>query len=163
MSLALIVMIVLGIVLSGPFVLFMVRRPLIKGGVTNGLVEIIPHALMSDSEKRFYEVLQIAAPSFLICPQVAKSATVTRPSYQNLLCRWLDFDQKQLDFVLVDHVTLMTHLVIQLDNHCNRQTENIHLDKIQAQPVYPCLRVQVSQTHNVEELSAKICIALGQR
>lgn len=165
MSLTLTAFIVIGLVVLGPLVLFMLRRPSSRGGVHDGLLEIIPHALMSEAEKRFFEVLESAAPSFLICPQVAMSAIVTRPSHQNQLRYRAAFSQKRLDFVLVDRDTLTARLVVELDDssHRHRQAEDAKRDEMLTQAGYPVLRVPVRQSYNVKELSAKVRSALERR
>lgn len=163
MSSALTVLIVLALVLLGPVMLFMLRGTPCRGGADNELLELIPHALMTEAEKRFFEVLETAAaPTFLVCPQVAMSAIVTRPSHQNQLRHRAAFSQKRLDFVLVDRETLTARLVVELDDqsHRNRQTEDAKRDEMLAEAGYPTLRVPVRQTYSVKDLVTKIRMTL---
>lgn len=164
MSLTLLFFVIFGFVLLVPVVLFMLRGKIGQGD-TQDLLELIPHALMSEAEKRFFNVLETAAPSFLVCPQVAMSAIVTRPSHQNQLRHRAAFSQKRLDFVLVERETLTACLVVELDDrsHHNRQAEDARRDAMLAQAGYPTLRVPVRQTYNVKDLTLKIRMALDQR
>lgn len=165
MPLTFIVSIVLGFVLAVPIVLFMFRRTTSRGGVKDGLLEIIPHALMSEAEKRFFEVLEAAAPSFLVCPQVAMSAIVTQPIRHNPLRYWAVRSQKRLDFVLVDRETLTARLVVKLDDssHRHRQAEDAKRGEVLTQAGYPVLRVPVHHSYSIRDLSVKVCSALEQR
>lgn len=165
MSLTFIVLFVLGFVLAVPIVLFMFRGTTSRGGVKDDLLEIIPDALMSEAEKRLFEVLEAAAPSFLVCPQVAMSAIVTRPSHQNQLRHRAAFSQKRLDFVLVDRETLTARLVVELDNssHRHRQAEDAKRDEMLTRAGYPVLRVPVHHSYNIRELSVKVRSALERR
>jgi very-short-patch-repair endonuclease len=151
--------------LGGAICAFHVPRNDKPGCVKNGLSEIIPHALMSEAEKRFFEVLETAAPSFLVCPQVAMSAIVTRPSHQNQLRYRAAFSQKRLDFVLVDRETLTARLVVELDNssHRHRQAEDAKRDEMLTRAGYPVLRVPVQHSYNIRELSVKVRSALERR
>ncbi|RZI76783.1 MAG: DUF2726 domain-containing protein [Pseudomonas sp.] len=151
---------------AASLVLFMLRSTASQGGINNGFLEIIPHAQMSEAEKRLFEILELAmAPSFLVCPRVTTSAVVTRPSHHNPLRYRAIRSQKRLDFVLVDRETLNARLLVELDDMSrrNRKADDGTRHGTLAEAGYPTLRVLVRQTYNMQDLSTQIRMAMGQQ
>lgn len=155
----------LGLAVVGLLIAAWIKGGSSRRGGDDEPLELIAHALMTDAEKRFFAVLEAAAPSFLVCPQVAMSAIVTRPKHQNRIHHRAAFSQKRLDFVLADRETLTARLVVELDDssHRGREHEDARRDAMLFEAGYAILRVPVRQTYSTKDLSARIQDALGHR
>jgi hypothetical protein len=75
--------------------------------------------LLSESEIRFYRVLQMAVPNELVFPQVGMAALV-RPDYAGADSRFMPafrtISQKRIDFVVCNRNSMEVRCLVELDD-----------------------------------------------
>jgi len=115
--------------------------------------------LMSESEIRFFRVLQMAAPNDLVFPQVGMSAVV-RPSYAGADRRFLpafrSISQKRIDFVVCNRDSLEVRCLVELDDRSHDARRDELRDAITAKAGYRTVRVRTARRYDVDGLRRRV-------
>lgn len=115
--------------------------------------------LMSESEIRFYRVLQMAVPSELVFPQISMAALV-RPDYADLDSRFMpafrSVSQKRIDFVVCDRNTMEVRCLVELDDSSHETRRDQARDWITAQAGYRTVRVRAGRRYDIDGLRNRV-------
>jgi hypothetical protein len=115
--------------------------------------------LMSESEIRFYRVLQMAVPKDLIFPQVGMAAVV-RPSYAGADSRFTPafraISQKRIDFVVCDRDSMEVRCLVELDDSTHDARRDEARDAITAIAGYRTVRVRAGRRYDIDRLRNRV-------
>ena len=114
---------------------------------------------MSESEIRFYRVLQMAVPKELVFPQVGMAAVV-RPSYAGADSRFTPafraISQKRIDFVVCDRDSMEVRCLVELDDSSHDAQRDQVRDAITAQAGYRTVRVRARRRYDIDGLRNRV-------
>lgn len=115
--------------------------------------------LMSDSEIRFYRVLQMAVPNELVFPQVGMAALV-RPRYTGADSRFVSafrtISQKRIDFVVCNRGSMEVRCLVELDDSSHDARRDQVRDAITAQAGYRTIRVRAARRYDIAGLRRRL-------
>jgi very-short-patch-repair endonuclease len=115
--------------------------------------------LMSDSEIRFFRVLQMAAPNELVFPQVGMAAIV-RPKYlegdYRFIAAFRKMSQKRIDFVVCKRDSLEVRCLVELDDSSHDALRDQLRDAITAKAGYRTVRVRAARRYDIDGLRRRV-------
>jgi hypothetical protein len=115
--------------------------------------------LMTESEIRFYRVLQMAVPKELVFPQVGMAAVV-RPSYAAADSRFTPafraISQKRIDFVVCDRDSMEVRCLVELDDSTHDARRDEARDAITAIAGYRTVRVRAGRRYDIDRLRNRV-------
>jgi hypothetical protein len=115
--------------------------------------------LMSESEIRFYRVLQMAVPNELVLPQVGMAALV-RPRYADADSRFVPafrtISQRRIDFVVCNRDSMEVRCLVELDDSSHDARRDQARDAITAQAGYRTVRVRAGRRYDIDGLRNRV-------
>jgi hypothetical protein len=116
-------------------------------------------SLMSESEIRFFRVLQMAVPNDLVFPQVGMAAVV-RPIYLGADSRYVPafstISQKRIDFVVCNRASMVVRCLVELDDSSHDARRDQLRDAITAKAGYRTIRVQAARRYDIDDLRRRV-------
>ena len=118
--------------------------------------------LLSRAEREFYELLLAAVgQEFYVFPQIHLSSLVdNRVVGQNWFGAFRHIDEKSVDFVLCDKISLSPHIAIELDDQSHekpsRKKRDAEVKRILETAGLPLIRIDNNIRLNPAELAQKI-------
>ena len=114
---------------------------------------------MSESEIRFYRVLQMAVPNELVLPQVGMAALV-RPRYADADSRFVPafrtISQRRIDFVVCNRDSMEVRCLVELDDSSHDARRDQARDAITAQAGYRTVRVRAGRRYDIDGLRNRV-------
>ena len=115
--------------------------------------------LMSESEIRFFRVLQMAAPNELVFPQVGMPAVV-RPNYVAADARYMPafrtISQKRIDFVICKRDSLEVRCLVELDDSTHDSRRDQDRDAVTTLAGYRTVRVRAARRYDIDALRRRV-------
>lgn len=126
-------------------------------------IRLSQRAILTDAEVKFYRALEIAvAKQFAIFPQLALWTVVQANANSFQVARTFNnrIDRKRVDFVLVDPISLATHLVIELDDRSHkrdaRQSRDAFVDTVLERAGIKLVRIRAAATYNTQMIRTQL-------
>jgi hypothetical protein len=120
--------------------------------------------LMSESEIRFYRILQMAVPNELVFPQVGMAALV-RPRYAGADSRFMPafrtMSQKRIDFVVCNRDSMEVRCLVELDDSSHDAQRDRAREVITAQAGYRTVRVRAGRRYAIDGLRRRLLAISG--
>jgi hypothetical protein len=115
--------------------------------------------LMTESEIRFFRVLQMAVPNDLVFPQVGMAAVV-RPNYAGGDPRFLPalrtISQKRIDFVVCNRDSMDVRCLVELDDSSHEARRDQLRDAITSKAGYRTVRVRAARRYDIDGLRRRV-------
>ena len=150
----------------GPFLILVIALVIVGLVALYRLYDAPPpyekrQSLLTDSELKFFGVLQDASGDWVICSMVriadllrVRAETPQRQAWQNRI------HAKHVDFVLCDPKTMEAKLAIELDDRSHERPDRIARDRFVnsalAAAELPLLRVKVQDEYDARDLQRSI-------
>ncbi len=111
-------------------------------------------SLLTEAEKKFFKMLEEAFPNYYVFPQVSMGAIVAVNSKENRLGYLNKFNQKKIDFIIVNNIFEVL-AIVELDDSSHDKNNDKNRDEITNCAGYKTYRFYLKKC-NVEKLRKEI-------